>query len=188
MYVWAKEVFQCVVPWGRTVDPAQDQTEALFKHPNTPGALKLLQSSAQTSSPQACSPTDGLVLPLLSSSALSCCFLSCQKCCPRHWKEQETGAAEPGCRQELSVGAEHSAPEPWVSAPATALLLLLKQPKKHLIFLGVKGNVNTRHIHENSTELSIYTVKRSPNKFCFDKFKIPFETSRLYIMRPPAAI
>lgn len=110
--VGKRDVSLCsTLRWVR-LHPAQDHSAALFKHQNTPGVLMLLQSRncwAQTSSPQACSPTDGLVLPLQnsSSSALSCCFLRCQKCRPCHWTEQKTKMAEPGWRQELSVEGEH---------------------------------------------------------------------------------
>lgn len=165
----------------------------------------LLQSRncwAQTSSPQACSPTDGLVLPpktlppqhfpAVSSAAGKAALSTCKEAPLERagngtcWAWLRTRAVSAGrALQLLNTRA---------SVPATALLLLGKQPTQHLIFLGVKvpdtrvANVNTRHIHENSTDLSIYTVKRSSNKSWLGKFKTPFETSRLYTMRPPVTI
>lgn len=50
------------------------------------------------------------------------------------------------------------------------------------------ANVNIRHIHENSTEFSLYIVKGSSNKSWLGKFKTPFGTSRLYTMRHSVAI
>lgn len=152
---------------------------------------------AQTSSPQACSPTDGLALPLQnsSSSALSYHSLSCWKCHPPHLQRAGNGTCW-AWLQTRTVSGRRALQflNSWASTPATALLLLLKEPRKHFIFLGVKvtdtqvANVNTKHIHENSTELSIYIVKRNSNKSWLGKFKPPFETSRLYTMRPPVAI
>lgn len=190
MYVWVKDVCS-TLKWPR-VDPAQDHTVALFKHRNTPGVLMQLQSRncwAQTSSAQACSLTDGLVLPLQNSSSSAPSLLF-----PQVPPSPLERAGNGICWAWLHTraGSGRRAPQllnTRASVPATALPFLLKQPMKHFIFLRVKvtdtqvANVNTRHIHENSTELSIYLIKRSSNKTSLGKFKTPFETSRLYTMR-----
>lgn len=203
MYLWAKV---CVPPWGeseeiqpRTTLHHCSNTKAHQEH--FMGQLLMLPQSsncwAQTSSPQACSPTDGLVLALQnsSSSALCCHSLSCRKCRPPHLHRAGSGACWAWLWTRTVSGRRAlQFLNSRVSAPATALLFLLEEPTRHFLLLGVKvtdtrvPNVNTRHIHENSTELSIYIVKRNSNEPRLGKFKTPFETSRLCTMRPPVAI